>query len=263
MRSLTENPKLAGGADSPLGSGWTAETELCNGPASQETFWTGIGCVDPIRRPGVVSRIDLPQGPFFGNLPPSWGDLLEPTFIDLNYNWFTGPLPENWSKLTKLKTLRLEWNRQAYQEPTAKGLRGPIPESWSAMTSLETLLLSGNGLTGTFPAAAFNSMEKLTRFNIDGNTRLSGFLPKTWGERGIQMSYADDFDQSLASPKTKGPDLYGINTGAKLFTKSGPLWRTQITNWEGLPDNSADNTSPLPAVDPCVKNPLDQPVCIE
>jgi hypothetical protein len=34
---------------------------------------------------------------------------------------------------------RLEWNRQAYQELTAKGLSGPIPESWSAMTSLETL----------------------------------------------------------------------------------------------------------------------------
>jgi hypothetical protein len=48
---------------------------------------------------------NLPLTPFSGPLPPSFGDLLEPTFIDLELNYFTGTLPESWSKLTKLKTL--------------------------------------------------------------------------------------------------------------------------------------------------------------
>jgi hypothetical protein len=48
---------------------------------------------------------NLNMAPFPGPLPPSWGDLLEPTEFDLQYNFATGTLPENWSKLTKLKVL--------------------------------------------------------------------------------------------------------------------------------------------------------------
>jgi hypothetical protein len=48
---------------------------------------------------------NLPQTPFTGPLPPSWGDLREPVSFDLEFNWFTGTLPANWGKLSSLKLL--------------------------------------------------------------------------------------------------------------------------------------------------------------
>jgi hypothetical protein len=45
------------------------------------------------------------MSPFKGPPPPSWGDLLQPTFIDVSYNVMTGSLPDNWKKLTSLVTL--------------------------------------------------------------------------------------------------------------------------------------------------------------
>jgi hypothetical protein len=43
--------------------------------------------------------------PFPGPLPPSFGDLVEPTEFDFSLNFATGQLPESWSKLTSLKIL--------------------------------------------------------------------------------------------------------------------------------------------------------------
>lgn len=43
--------------------------------------------------------------PFGGRLPTAFGNLLEPTVIDMQYNFLTGPLPESFSKLQTLKEL--------------------------------------------------------------------------------------------------------------------------------------------------------------
>jgi hypothetical protein len=70
------------------------------------------------------------------------------------------------------------------------------------------------------------------------------------------MSYGVVFDTNSGTVKIAGPDNYGLN-GATLYTGSGPLWRTKITNWEGLANNSASNPAPKPNPDPCVLDPYD------
>lgn len=74
------------------------------------------------------------------------------------------------------------------------------------------------------------------------------------------MSYAVSFDVSSGMAKIAGPNNYGLN-GAKLYTGSGPIWRTKITNWEGLTDNSVQNPDPQPSPDPCVVDPFDN-ICV-
>lgn len=53
LRSLQENPKMK----EYLVFGWGAEFELCSGPQSIETLWTGVECVDPEKKPGIVSKL--------------------------------------------------------------------------------------------------------------------------------------------------------------------------------------------------------------
>lgn len=53
LAALSENP----GMKEFLTYGWEPQSELCNGPQSIETLWTGIECVDPEARPGRVSKM--------------------------------------------------------------------------------------------------------------------------------------------------------------------------------------------------------------
>lgn len=260
LRSLTENPQLKQFLD----SGWKPDVPLCAGIPQQGNFWTGIDCWGYDTKPGVVRRINLPLNPNFGPLPPSWGDLLEPEEFLLENNFYTGVLPESWSKLRSLKKLQLHWQRQAWVEEKALGLTGQIPASWGNMVNLETLTLGGNAFTGTFPAAEFNAMRNMTYFSIDGNINLQGFLPETWKNRPLfQMVYAVDITVNDGEPVLRGPDNYGQGGSlpfATLYTGSGPLWRTKITNWEGAGNNSVSNPNPQPTPDPC-KNSDPSRVC--
>jgi hypothetical protein len=53
LASVSENPKIK----DFVSYGWSEDFDLCNGPQSAETFWTGIECLDPILRPGVISKM--------------------------------------------------------------------------------------------------------------------------------------------------------------------------------------------------------------
>lgn len=97
--------------------------------------------------------------------------------------------------------------------------------------------------------------------SIDNNLNLQGFLPATWRTLNpFNMVYAVNFQITTGTPVLRGPDNYGAN-GATLYTASGPLWRTKITNWEGLQDNSAINPNPQPSPDPCKTDPLNTLLC--
>jgi hypothetical protein len=99
------------------------------------------------------------------------------------------------------------------------------------------------------------------RSSIDNNVNLAGFLPSSWRQRNpFNMVYAVDFSISTGNPVLRGPDNYGSN-GATLYTGSGPLWRTKLTNWEGLPDNAAVNPNPQPNPDPCKVDPFSNLIC--
>jgi hypothetical protein len=110
----------------------------------------------------------------------------------------------------------------------------------------------------TEPAA---SAVSAARSNIDNNLNLQGFLPASWRNRKFDMTYAVSWSQTTGLPVNRGPDNYGTN-GATLYTGSGPLWRTKITNWEGLDNNTAINPNPQPNPDPCKANPVTDDICL-
>jgi len=60
---------------------------------------------------------------------------------------------------------------------------------------------------------------------------------------------------------TAGSDReYGRNRTV-LYTGSGPLWRTQVINWEGMGNNSASNPDPQPPLDTCTVQ-TNNPLCL-
>lgn len=93
------------------------------------------------------------------------------------------------------------------------------------------------------------------RRTVDNNPKLAGFLPSSYNQRVFNMSYAVEYFLINGTVRIVGPNNYGLG-GATLFTGSGPLWRNQIVNWEGLGNNAAQNPNPQPNPDPCVVDPF-------
>lgn len=90
---------------------------------------------------------------------------------------------------------------------------------------------------------------------VDNNPDLGGFLPLSYTSRVFKMSYAVQYFLVSGTVKIVGPDNYGLG-GATLYTKSGPLYRTKIVNWQTFHNNSASNPNPQPNPDPCVVDPF-------
>jgi hypothetical protein len=96
--------------------------------------------------------------------------------------------------------------------------------------------------------------------SIDNNLNLQGFLPGSWKTRKFDMTYTVGYNQNSGATVNRGPDNYGLN-GGTLYTGSGPLWRTKITNWEGVGNNTDINPNPQPNPDPCKANPVTNDIC--
>jgi hypothetical protein len=88
--------------------------------------------------------------------------------------------------------------------------------------------------------------------------KLGGFIPAAFKAREFTMSYADSITSQM-KPVIQGPTNVGLGTtlpAPGLWTYSGPLWRTQIIQWEGGANNTAAPDNPKqPNPDPCVVNP--------
>jgi hypothetical protein len=94
---------------------------------------------------------------------------------------------------------------------------------------------------------------------VSQNANLSGFIPSAFKARAFSMSYADSIN-SQQKPVIQGPTNVGLGTALPapgLWTGSGPLWRTQIIQWQGGENNAAAPDNPKqPNPDPCVENPF-------
>ncbi len=141
------------------GAHWTNNAGWLNGPVNS---WEGISV-----RAQRVTLIYLSDNNLTGNLPASFGDMTELSFIALTNNNLSGPLPASFANLTKLTALYL-FNNQ---------LTGEI-------TLLENCLhpgdfeLSYNQFTGPLPN--FQHIDSMTFINLDHN-QLSGSIPESYG----------------------------------------------------------------------------------
>ncbi|CAM9966376.1 unnamed protein product [Ectocarpus sp. 6 AP-2014] len=123
-----------------------------------------------IREKLEVSMLNLGRFGLKGkerSLPPSLGDVLQLTELDLNGNALGGVIPGSFGDLTALTTLNLGGNRL---------VEGHIPPELGGLRELRELNLQDNDLTGTIPAALGN-LTKLERLYLDRN-KLGGALPR-------------------------------------------------------------------------------------
>ncbi|CAB1110105.1 unnamed protein product [Ectocarpus sp. CCAP 1310/34] len=101
-----------------------------------------------IREKLEVSRLNLGR-----SLPPSLGDVLQLTELDLNGNAFGGTIPAALGNLSKLERLYLDRNK----------LGGALPRELGTLRALRVLYLGGNLITGEIPRelAALADLQQL------------------------------------------------------------------------------------------------------
>ncbi|CAI5473266.1 unnamed protein product [Closterium sp. Yama58-4] len=128
-----------------------------------------------------------------GTIPPSIGDLVHLTYLNLQGNNFSGPIPTTFCQLTALQYMDLSNNSLDGTIPACFSaltnlqvldlhhnlLSGSIPLELGSMLSLQTLFLRRNKLTGAIPSN-ISLAQNLTNLWVDNNT-LHGHLPGPLG----------------------------------------------------------------------------------
>ncbi|XP_047326243.1 putative receptor-like protein kinase At3g47110 [Impatiens glandulifera] len=130
-----------------------------------------------------------------GRIPPTIGNLVNLSILDLESNHFTGPIPSTIGKLQKLQRFFLSGNQLSGAIPESIGnlslvnelylsynnLEGTIPFSIGNCQRLISLLLEQNNLSGTIPKELFQVSSLSILLNLSHN-RLSGSLPLEIGD---------------------------------------------------------------------------------
>ncbi|KAJ6980243.1 hypothetical protein NC653_028152 [Populus alba x Populus x berolinensis] len=110
-----------------------------------------------------VSRLDLSNNLFEGEIPEEIGDLKLLEVLNMSRNNLKGEIPTSLSKLTLLESLDLSKNK----------LTGAIPMPLISLTFLSVLNLSYNRLEGTIPVG--NQFSTFTSDSYQENLGLCGF----------------------------------------------------------------------------------------
>ncbi|XP_047953581.1 receptor-like protein 33 [Salvia hispanica] len=86
----------------------------------------------------TFKTIDMSSNRFFGNIPPSIGNLKNLRYLNLSHNSFIGHIPSSLGNMSQLELLDLSTNK----------LDGEIPSELTRLTFLAKLNLLMNNLTG-------------------------------------------------------------------------------------------------------------------
>ena len=121
--------------------------------------------------PLALTSIDVSNGGWAGDLPPSWTALTALTSLRAsNDTELTGGLPLAWSALTTLQELHVS------SDPA---LSGSLPDAYSSLTQLTSLNVSHDMLTGTLPPG-LSTLSLLASLNVSGNQLDGPLLPPEW-----------------------------------------------------------------------------------
>lgn len=98
----------------------------------------------------TFTTIDLSSNRFFGNIPPSLGNLNSLRYLNLSHNDLIGNIPSSIGNMSVLESLDLSSNK----------LDGGIPSELTRLTFLAKLNLSMNSLVGQIPQSTqFSTFE--------------------------------------------------------------------------------------------------------
>ncbi|ESQ47031.1 hypothetical protein EUTSA_v10027707mg [Eutrema salsugineum] len=115
------------------------------------------------RNSHLYTILDLSKNSFFGEIPPSLGNLIRLKVLNLSHNNISGLIPQSFGDLEELEVLDLSYNN----------LSGHIPQTFSKLGELTTLGLSHNKLSGIIPKGP--QLDRLNDPNIyAGNNNICG-----------------------------------------------------------------------------------------
>ncbi|KAF5748926.1 LRR receptor-like serine/threonine-protein kinase RPK2 [Tripterygium wilfordii] len=138
-----------------------------------------------------LKLLDASGNQISGPIPPSFGELISLTGLNLSWNPLQGHIPSSLGQLSGLKFLSLSGNSLTGSIPSSLGqlhwlefldlssnsLSGEIPLDLVNLRNLTVLLLNYNKLSGPIPSGLAN-MTMLSAFNVSFNN-LSGTLPSS------------------------------------------------------------------------------------
>jgi len=176
-------------------------------------------------------ELDLGGNSLVGTAPESLADLTDLRLLQLHDNELQGE-PAHWpddgmigSAFSQLEYLRLENN----------DFTGPYPEWIANSPELKVIHLQGNDLAGPLPSVVayeppqlWWNQSPIRRFNVSGNTGLTGQLPDWFTYRaGLGWLLADfrfDFDDTGVLP----PDCGGVR---RLPLYEGPDGLVEVDSY--------------------------------
>lgn len=211
---LTERQALMDLFEATGGEEWLHNEGWGNGMPSNN--WYGIR----VNAKGRVIQLNLRDNNLRGQLPASFGNLSQLTYINLKQNHLTGVLPTTIGQMESLQYLLLagrgidpppvkdyhpgkqdettneftgslppSWGNLPniiHIELSHNSLEGKLPASWGRMSTLRGLWLNGNGLSGTLPAS-LGSLTNLRNLTLSHNNFV-GDVPEAWaGMQALQF----------------------------------------------------------------------------
>jgi hypothetical protein len=164
-----------------------------NASSSSPCNWRGVKCDDAGTR---VIKLRLPGARLAGQLPPATlGNMTALQTLSLRLNALSGGIPADISGCAELRALHLQGNRLEGEIPaglfelrllqrldlSSNRIVGGVSPEFNRLARLATLYLEGNGLNGTLPGDL--DLPKLQLFNVSGNEKLTGPVPKSLAGR--------------------------------------------------------------------------------
>ncbi|XP_020884720.1 receptor-like protein 12 [Arabidopsis lyrata subsp. lyrata] len=164
---------------------------------------------------------------FIGQVPYSFNNLCQLSYLDLSYNHLSGTLNPNNSlfELHLLRYLNLGYNN----------FSSSLPSEFGNLNKLEVLSLSSNGFFGQVPLTISN-LASLTQFYLDQN-KLTGSFPLVQNLTNLSIIglASNHFTGTIPSYLLTLPSLSALELSKNDFTGSIEVPNSSIEkrmNWE-------------------------------
>ncbi|VVA39341.1 PREDICTED: receptor [Prunus dulcis] len=206
-----------------------------------------------------LQRLNLGHNNFnYSQIPTTVGNFPQLTYLKLSASVFFGEIPSQLSQLSKLSSLDLSLNLDAFlRESDLRSLirnlitleklhlsfiniSSTIHDSIANLSFLTSLLLEDCGLFGKFPARIFE-LEDLETLDVRYNQDITGYLPEfNRSSRLVSQKFGDSCISGNLSSIRNLDSLQELDARACNFSGPIPDWFANLTQltYLSLSDNN-------------------------